>query len=93
MSKHLIDCFFLSFTKEGEARRVESQGRVLSFLPSGRMIVQMYSWIDGEESTKRIVDEKEFSTWEYFDSAEDWKNTADMLIKFSRQFTERAVIE
>ena len=67
----LVGLFFHSISAGNE---VEWQGRIVKELPSERYLVQLYDWMLGDPSLKKIVQISEMAAWRFYDSAEEWRD-------------------
>jgi hypothetical protein len=52
------------------------QFQIKARTPSGRYLVQMFSWVDGRESAQQLVGEEWLVGAQLFDDAEQWRCAA-----------------
>jgi len=66
-----VGLFFHSINTGGE---VEWQGRITRELPGEHYLVQLYDWMMGDPSLKRIVPLSDMTAWRFYDSADEWRH-------------------
>lgn len=62
----LVGHFFIVETEEGW------QGRVLSAVAPGAYLVQLYSWITGEPTCRRVVAVERMLEWSFYVTESEW---------------------
>ena len=55
--------------RDPETRVIHFQGRVVAYLPPRVALVQLFSFLDGEPSTQRLLDITEH--WDFYDSNQE----------------------
>ena len=55
------------------ADRDDWQGQVLSEIAPGVFLVQLYSWIDGEPTDRRVVEISAMASWRFYETAAQWR--------------------
>lgn len=64
--------YFHSYNKDG---LVEWQGKIISSPEPGIYLVQLYEWIVGAESCRKLVNIQDMITWSFYETAEEMDNT------------------
>lgn len=64
----------LYFHSWNDLREIVWQGRVLREIDSDRILVQLFSFLDGSESDQKIVKKDEAERWTFYGSAADMRN-------------------
>ena len=60
-----------------EDNAITWQGRILGQVQDTRYLVQLYSWIDGDETDQVLVPIEQLDNWKFYDTEEDWKRAYD----------------
>ena len=71
-TNRLVGNFFHSVTKEGI---VSWQGIVIANPEPGWYLVQLFDWIAGEESVRRLMRVEEMSEWLFYGSADEMRHS------------------
>ena len=84
-SDPLVGYWFHSFAScEGCGEpRVSWQGHVVAILPSGTYVVQLFEWVVGCPSDKRLVrpEQIERENWCFYDDSESMRNAWDITLQ------------
>lgn len=71
-----VTVFFHTF----ENRRIHHQGQILKCLPDGRILVQLFSWVNGYPTDEKIVEEIETVGWRFYFSEKSWNVAAKLYL-------------
>lgn len=58
---------------------VQNQGRVLSEPTSGVFLIQFYSWLDGRETSQKLVPLSEMMDWAFYPNDDEMKTAYDNI--------------
>jgi len=67
--------YFHSVTSDRET--IEWQGKFLGLASPGLYQVQLYEWINGSESEKRLVPATDMRYWKIYDTQDQWLKAYD----------------
>ena len=79
--------FFHSYNKDD---LVEWQGKVISSPEPGIYLVQLYEWIVGAESCRKLVNIQDMIQWKFYETAEEMTNSYDYIERFREKAKEDA---
>lgn len=60
---NLVGSFFHTRRKDGQ---IDWQGQVIKDIGNNQYLVQLYSWVDGGETSQKIVDRSEMVDWDFY---------------------------
>lgn len=73
--------FFHTFTHDEASDRhlISRQGRIISKVGQSTYLVTFYSWLDGGESSTRLVmlEEMTADKWRFYSTQDQWERCAD----------------
>jgi hypothetical protein len=64
--------FFHSYNKDG---LVEWQGKVIGNPEPGIYLVQLYEWLVGAESCRKLVNIQDMIPWSFYETSEEMNNS------------------
>ena len=70
----LVGKFFHTFNEQGQ---LKWQGLITGEPASGYFLVQVFEWIVGSPSDKRLIDVSQMVGWTFYDDADDWREEAN----------------
>ncbi len=70
----LVGKFFHTFV-DGQ---ISWQGLITGEPASGYFLVQLFEWLCGGPSDKRLIHVSQMVGWTFYDEADDWRHEADM---------------
>lgn len=63
--------FFHSWKPDGV---LALQGRVVAELPNGKIVAQLYSWLDGEPTDRLTFTRAEADNWTFYRTEQEWRD-------------------
>ena len=67
--------FFHTLNENGQ---INKQGMVLSQSPD-RLTVEFFSWLDGLPNGRQSFDQKDTTTWRFYNSKAAWQHAGDKV--------------
>lgn len=79
--------YFHSFNKDGF---VEWQGKVVSNPEPSIYLVQLYEWLVGVESCRKLVNIQDMIQWNFYETAEEMNNYYNFVESYREKAKEAA---
>lgn len=85
-TEQLVGSFFHTFNDE---KLVEWQGVVLSSPEPGIYLVQLFEWLGGDASCRKLVRIESMLAWDFYESADAMTFAYDTIYKIRAQKADR----